>query len=100
MHENLYESNRNYGELCTKTYMKAIETMVKYYGELLCTKTYMKAIETMVNYARKHLYESNRNLWRIMHENLYKSNRNYDELRTKTYMEAIETMVNYARKPI
>ena len=35
-----------------------------------------------------------------MHENLYKSNRNYDELRTKTYMEAIETMVDYARRPI
>ena len=45
------------------TYMKAIETMVNYarnylyesnrnYGEL-CTKTYMKAIETMVNYARR-----------------------------------------------
>ena len=47
MHEDLYESNRNYGELCTKTYMKAIETMVNY------TKTYMKAIETMVNYARR-----------------------------------------------
>ena len=30
MHEDLYESNRNYGELCTKTYMKAIETMVNY----------------------------------------------------------------------
>ena len=28
MHEDLYESNRNYGELCT--YMKAIETMVNY----------------------------------------------------------------------
>ena len=61
MHEDLYESNRNYGELCTKTYMKAIETMVNYaktyesnrnYGEL-CTKTYMKAIEIMANYARK-----------------------------------------------
>ena len=64
MHENLYESNRNYGELCTKTYMKAIEN----YGELctktcmksnrnygeLCTKTYIKeAIETMVNYTRR-----------------------------------------------
>ena len=35
-----------------------------------------------------------------MHENLYKSNRNYDELRTKTYMKAIETMVDYARRPI
>ena len=56
MHENLYESNRNYGELCTKTYMKAIEAMMNY-----ATKTNMKAIETMVN---------------------YKSNRNYDELRT------------------
>ena len=33
-----------------------------------------------------------------MHENLYKSNRSYDELRTKTNMKAIETMVNYARK--
>ena len=41
MHENLYESNRNYGELCTKTYMKAIETMVNY-----------AKIVTMVNYAR------------------------------------------------
>ena len=30
MHEDLYESNRNYGELYTKTYMKAIETMVNY----------------------------------------------------------------------
>ena len=29
-HEDLYESNRNYGELYTKTYMKAIETMVNY----------------------------------------------------------------------
>ena len=42
------ESNRNYGELYTKTYMKAIEN----YGEL-CTKTYMKAIEAMATYARK-----------------------------------------------
>ena len=30
MHEDLYESNRNYGELYTNTYMKAIETMVNY----------------------------------------------------------------------
>ena len=30
MHEDLCESNRNYGELCKKTYMKAIETMVNY----------------------------------------------------------------------
>ena len=30
MHENLYESDRNYGELYTKTYMKAIETIVNY----------------------------------------------------------------------
>ena len=30
MHETLYEGNRNYGELCMKTYMKAIETMVNY----------------------------------------------------------------------
>ena len=30
MHENLYESNRNYGELCTNTYMKAIEIMANY----------------------------------------------------------------------
>ena len=30
MHEDLYESNRNYGELYTKNYMKAIETMVNY----------------------------------------------------------------------
>ena len=30
MHENICESNRNYGELYTKTYMKAIETMVNY----------------------------------------------------------------------
>ena len=52
--------------------------------------------ESMVNYARRP--ESK--LWRIMHENLYKSNRNYGELCTKTYMKAIETMVNYARKPI
>ena len=48
MHENLYKSNRNYGELRTKTYMESNRN----YGEL-CTKTYMKAIETMVNYARK-----------------------------------------------
>ena len=34
MHETLYEGNRNYGELCTKTYMKAIE---------LCMKTYIKS---------------------------------------------------------
>ena len=38
MHEDLYESNRNYGELYTKTYMKAI------------------AIETMVNYAQSKLW--------------------------------------------
>ena len=43
MHENLYESNRNY-ELCTNTDMKAIE---------ITTKTYIKAIETMMNYARR-----------------------------------------------
>ena len=48
MHENIYESNRNYGELCTNTYMKAIEIN----GEL-CTKTYIKAIKTMVNYTRR-----------------------------------------------
>ena len=30
MHENQYESNRNYGELYAKTYMKAIETTVNY----------------------------------------------------------------------
>ena len=30
MHEDLYESNRNYGELCTNTYMKAIEIMANY----------------------------------------------------------------------
>ena len=30
MHENLYESNRSYGELCTKTYIKAIEAMMHY----------------------------------------------------------------------
>ena len=60
MHENLYESNRNYGELYTKTCMKAMKLWRhenlyesnRNYGEL-CTKTYMKAIETMVNYARK-----------------------------------------------
>ena len=60
MHEDLYESNRNYGELCTKTCMKAIEAMANYARNLcnrsydeLRTKTYMEAIETMVNYARK-----------------------------------------------
>ena len=30
MQENLYESNRIYGELWAKTYVKAIETMVNY----------------------------------------------------------------------
>ena len=30
MHEDYIESNRNYGELCTKPYMKAIETMASY----------------------------------------------------------------------
>ena len=29
-HEDLYESNRKYGELYAKTYMKEIETMVNY----------------------------------------------------------------------
>ena len=48
MHEYLYEGNRNYGELCTKTYIKSNRN----YDELR-TKTYMEAIETMVNYARK-----------------------------------------------
>ena len=77
------ESNRNYGELCTKTYMKAIETMVNY-----------KAIEG-------ELYESNRNYGELYtHEDVYESNRNYGELCTKTCMKAIEAMANYARKPI
>ena len=79
MHEYLYESNRNYGELCTKTYIKAIETMM--------------------NYARRPIWKQLK-LWWIMHEDLYESNRNYGELYTKTYMKAIETMVNYARRPI
>ena len=48
MHENLYESNRNYGELCTKTYIKAIETMMNR------TKTYMEAMKLW------WIYESNR----------------------------------------
>ena len=47
MHENQYESNRNYGELYTKNLYESNRN----YGEL-CTKTYMKAIETMVNYTR------------------------------------------------
>ena len=46
MHEYLYESNRNYGELCTKTYIKAIENMMNY-----TRRPIWKAIETMVNYA-------------------------------------------------
>ena len=62
MRENLCVSNRNYGELCTNTYMKAIEIWRimhenlyesnRNYGEL-CTNTDMKAIEIMANYARK-----------------------------------------------
>ena len=30
MHEDLYESNRNYGELCTKTYMKLWQSYGSY----------------------------------------------------------------------
>ena len=57
MHENLYESNRNYGELCTNTDMKAIEIMANY-----PTKTYIKAIETMMNYARRPIWKQSK-LW-------------------------------------
>ena len=70
-YEDLYESNRNYAELCTNTYMKATK-----------------------------LYESNRNYGELCTKDLYESNRNYGELCTKTYMKAIETMVNYTRRPI
>ena len=79
MQEDLYESNRNNGELYTKTYMKAIETMV--------------------NYARRPIWKQSK-LWWIIHEDLYESNRNDGELCKKTYMKAIKTMVNYARRPI